>query len=582
MTVVSQSPAPQAPPSHAPSTRKSLAVPQLGANTWFIVVAVVAAALVLPPLVLMVWTSLTPDGTLTSPSGATLRAYRELFTSTSFKKIAMDTLVFTVGSSVLALALGIVMAWFVARTNMAGKGLVYACVFLSFAIPGMIEATGWILLLGKGAGVAREPLERLIGFAPVIQTMPGIIVVQALSWAPMVFLLLVGAFRAMDASLEESALTSGAGRWAVLRRITGPLMGPSILAVLMLVVVRAVQAFEIPLFLGSSAGIRTFTTEIYSGLRKSFVPDYARAAAYGTMLVCVLSVGLYLYHRATKIGSRFTTVTGKAFRARETDLGPWRWVAGGVALLVLVLYIAPVLTMLLTSLWPQMGRGAGLGEFTWENYEQLANYRDIWRGVRNSLLVGIGAASLATLLCLAAAFLIVRTKIRGRQSLDHLLSIPMVIPGTVLGLAFLITYLRVPIGIYGTLWLLVLAFIAHYSPYAMRYLQPTLLQISPDIDDASRVAGASEMTVFRKILLPLVMPAVIGAWLYIFFHAFRDVSIASMLYTAGTPVVATQLLDMWQDGTAGVLSAYGSLLSIASIFVGAFAFRLSRRFGFQL
>jgi len=564
------------------SSRRAISVPRLGANGWFVIVAVVSAALVLPPLVLMVLTSLTPDGTLTNPSAATLQAYRELFTSTSFKKIAMDTVVFTAGSSFLALALGTTMAWFVARTNMAGKGFVYACVFLSFAIPGMIEATGWILLLGKGAGVARQPLQHLIGFAPTIQSMPGIIVVQALSWAPMVFLLLVGAFRAMDASLEESALTSGAGRWTVLRRITGPLMAPSIIAVLMLVVVRAVQAFEIPLFLGSSAGIRTFTTEIYSGLRKSFVPDYARAAAFGTMLVCVLSVGLYLYHRATKVGSRFTTVTGKAFAAREADLGPWRWVVGVLAFCVLLLYIAPVSTMLLTSLWPEIGREDGLGDFTWKNYQLLAHYRDIWKGVENSVFVGIGAASLATLLCLMAAFLIVRTKIRGRQTLDHILSVPMVIPGTVLGLAFLITYLRVPFGIYGTLWLLVLAFVAHYSPYAMRYLQPTLLQISPDIDDASRVAGANELTVFRKILLPLVMPAVIGSWLYVFFHAFRDVSIASMLYTASTPVVATQLLDMWQDGTPGVLSAYGSLLSVASILVGAIAFRLSKRFGFQL
>ena len=559
-----------------------MSVPRLGANGWFAIVALVSAALVLPPLVMMVWTSLTPDGTLSSPGTVTLQAYQQLFASPSFKKIAVDTLVFTVGSSVLALTLGTLMAWFVARTNMAGKGLVYGCVFLSFAIPGMIEATGWILLLGKGAGVAREPLQNLIGFAPTVQSMPGIIAIQALSWAPMVFLLLVGAFRAMDASLEESAQSSGAGRWAVLRRVTGPLMGPSILAVLMLVVVRAVQAFEIPLFLGSSAGIRTFTTEIYSGLRKSFIPDYARAAAFGTMLVCILSLGLYLYHRATKVGSRFTTVTGKAFRAREADLGPWRWVVGGVAFLVLLLYVAPVLTMLLTSLWPQIGRGSGLGAFTWQNYEELANYRNIWTGVRNSLFVGIGAASLATLICLVAAFLIVRSKVRGRQTLDHLLSIPMVIPGTVLGLAFLVTYLRVPFGIYGTLWLLILAFIAHYAPYSMRYLQPTLLQIHPDIDDASRVAGATELTVFRKILLPLVMPAVIGSWLYIFFHAFRDVSIASMLYTANTPVVATQLLDMWQDGTPGVLSAYGSLLSIASIVVGGVAFRLSKQFGFQL
>lgn len=570
------------PQTSASPGRSHVALPRLNATVGFAGVVVISAILVVPPLILMVWTSLTPNGTLTRPGAVSLDAYRDLYASGTFRAIAADTFVFTVGGTTLALTLGCLMAWFVARTNMAGKGFIYGCVFLSFAIPGMIEATGWILLLGKGAGVAREPLQDLIGWAPTVQSMPGIIIIQALSWAPMVFLLLVGPFRAMDASLEESALTAGAGRLTVVRRISGPLMAPSILAVLILVVVRAVQAFEIPLFLGSSAGIRTFTTEIYSSLRKSFIPDYANAAAFGTTLVLVLSVGLYLYHRVTKTGSRFTTVTGKAFRARETDLGPWRWLAGGGAFLVLCLYIAPVLTMLLTSVWPRLGRDDWFGDFTWKNYEQLAQYRNLWAGVRNSLYVGVGSATAATLLCLAAAFLIVRSKVRGRQSLDHILSLPMIIPGTVLGLAFLITYLRVPLAIYGTLWLLVFAFVAHYAPYAMRFLQPTLLQISADLDDSGRVSGASELMVFRRILLPLVMPAVIGSWLYVFFHAFRDVSIASMLYTANTPVVATQLLDMWQDGTAGVLNAYGTLLSIVSIAIGGFAFWLSKRMGFQL
>ncbi|MEU4481114.1 iron ABC transporter permease [Micromonospora sp. NPDC023966] len=566
----------------ARATRTGFTLPRFGSNASFFVIVVVAAMLVLPPLVLMIWTSFTPGGSVTESGAISLGAYRDLVASDSFKDVAWDTAVFTVGASVLALALGSAMAWFVARTNMAGKGLVYACVFFSFAIPGMIEATGWILLFGKGAGIARGPIEDLIGWAPVVQSMPGIIIIQAWSWAPMVFLLLVGPFRAMDASLEESALTSGARRSTVLRRISGPLLAPSIFAVLILVVVRAVQAFEIPLFLGSSAGIRTFTTEIYSSLRKSFRPDYATAAAFGTMLVVVLSLGLYLYHRATKLGSRFATVTGKAFRAREADLGHWRWVAGGVTFLILLGYVAPVLAMVMTSFWPQLGQGDGLGEFTMKNYEQVADYRGIWDGVTNSLYVGVVSATWATLLCLVAAYIIVRTKVRGRQSLDHILSVPMVIPGTVLGLAFLITFLRVPIGIYGTLWILVFAFVAHYAPYSMRYLQPALLQISPDIDDSSRVAGAGTLTVFRRILFPLLMPAIIGSWLYVFFHAFRDVSIASMLYTAATPVVATQLLDMWKDGTAGALSAYGSMLSGASIVIGGLAFWLAKRFGFKL
>lgn len=563
-------------------TITSLRLPGFGKRGSFLVVALIAGILVLPPLALMVWTSVTPGGTFDEAGSFSFSAYTDLVTSQNFHEIAGDTAIFTVFASLSALVLGAVMAFFVARTNMKGKGFIYGCVFLNFAIPGMIEATGWISLLGKGAGLLRGPIESVFGWAPVAQSMLGLVLIQALSWAPMVFLLLVGPFRAMDASLEESALTSGASRLTVLRKISAPMMAPSLLAVLILVVVRAVQAFEMPLFLGSSAGIQTFTTEIYSSLRKSFIPDYATASAFGTMLVVLLSFGLYLYHRATRLSSKFATVSGKAFRAREADLGPWKYVAGAAAGFAFLLTLAPVLAMILTSFWPRLGRGDGWSDFTLRNYEQVAGYRNIWVGIKNSVLVGAGSATVATLLCVVAAFIIVRSKIKGRQSLDHLLSLPIVIPGTVLGLAFLILYLRVPLPIYGSLWLIMLAYIAHYAPYCMRYVQPALVQISPDIDDASRVAGAGEGTVFRKILLPLVMPAVVGAWLYIFFHAVRDVSIASMLYTASTPVVATQLLDMWKDGTAGALAAYGSMLSVVSIALGGLAFWLAKRLGFSL
>jgi iron(III) transport system permease protein len=473
------------------------------------------------------------------------------------------------------------MAWFVARTDMLGKPLIYLCVFLSFAIPGMIEAVGWILLFGKGAGIANGVLDANFGFTLSIQSMLGMIFVQTLSWAPMVFLLLVGPFKAIDASIEDSARVSGARKLLVYRRITGPLLAPSILSVLILVIIRAVQAFEVPLFLGSPAGVQTFTTEIYGKLRRSYIPDYAEAAAFGTILVLLLLATLMYYHHVTKTASRYATVTGKAFRARIIPLKRGRWVAGALAVVLFLFYLAPVLAMVVTSFWPNVGASTGLGQFTMDNYESLAETQSLWPGIQNSLTIGFVTATIATLMCLAAAFLIVRSSIAGRQLLDHILSIPIVIPGTVLGLAFLVTYLRVPIAIYGTIWIFVLAYMAHYAPYAMRYLQPSLLQISKDIDDAGRVAGAKGSLVLRKILLPLVIPAVIGSWLYVFFHAFRDISIAAMVYTAQTPVVATQLLDMWQDGVFGVLSAYGSLLSAVSILIGGVAFYFAQRFSFK-
>jgi len=548
---------------------------------WFLLLLALCAALIVPPLVMMVWTSLTPGTGLSSDGEVSFSAYADVVASDSFGDVVVDTVVFTVASSVGSIILGSCMAWFVARTDMVGKRLIYVSVFLSFAIPGMIEAIGWILLFGEGAGIGNRILSQLFGFALPVQSMTGMILVQTLSWAPMVFLLLVGPFQTMDGSLEESARVSGASRRVLYRRITLPILAPSIFSVLILVVIRAVQAFEIPLFLGTPAGVSTFTTEIYGRLRSSYIPDYAEAAAFGTILVVLLMAALVCYHRVTRTASSFATMTGKAYRPARIALGPWRWLVGAVAGLLFLLYLAPVIAMLVSSFWPDVGQNGSLGAFTLENYESLGDYRALWSGVGNSLAVGIIAATGATLLCGAAAFVVIRSAMRGRQVLDHLLSIPMVIPGTVLGLAFLVTYLRVPLPIYGSIWILVLAYIAHYSPYGMRYLQPALVQVGRDIDDAARVAGARGTLVFRRVLLPLVMPAVVGAWIYVFFHAFRDVSVASMVYTANTPVVATQLLDMWQDGVFGLLSAYGTALSLVSIAVGGVAFAFAQRMSFR-
>lgn len=551
------------------------------ARWWFLTLLVASAVLIVPPLALMVWTSLTPGSGLEIGGELSLDGYADVISSEGFSDILFDTAVFTLGASIGAIVLGSAMAWFVARTDMVGKPLIYLCVFLSFAIPGMIEAVGWILLFGKGAGLANGVLNETFGFTLSVQSMIGMILVQALSWAPMVFLLLVGPFKAIDASIEDSARVSGARKLLVYRKITGPLLAPSILSVLILVIIRAVQAFEVPLFLGTPAGVQTFTTEIYGKLRRSYIPDYAEAAAFGTILVLLLLATLMYYHHVTKTASRYATVTGKAFRASVIPLKRGRWVAGGLALVLFLLYMAPVVAMVVTSFWPDISASKGFGEFTLKNYDALAGTRSLWPGIQNSLTIGVVTATVATLLCLAAAFLIVRSNVRGRQLLDHILSIPIVIPGTVLGLAFLVTYLRVPIAIYGTIWIFVLAYIAHYAPYAMRYLQPSLLQISKDIDDAGRISGAKGSMVLRRILLPLVIPAVIGSWLYVFFHAFRDISISAMVYTAQTPVVATQLLDMWQDGMFGALSAYGSLLSLVSILIGGVAFYFAQRFSFK-
>lgn len=544
----------------------------------------ISALLILPPLFLMMWTSVTPSTLLQLGGDLSMSAYIDLAYEERFRQVIMNTGVFASRSLVTSVLLGSAMAWIVARTDAPFKGLIYACVFLQFAVPGMIEVIGWIFLFGEGAGIINILLGRTLGIGPFpIQSMTGMVFVQTLSIAPVIFLLLVGPFRTIDTSLEEAAQVAGATRMTVYRRITGPLLIPSILSVAILVIIRVIQAFEVPLFLGTPANIRVFTTEIFGELRNSYIPNYARASAFGTILVGLLVGILAIYYRVTRSSSKFATVRGKGYRPTPIPLGRARPYVGAAIVLLFILYVAPVLAMVFRSFWRGFGRVEFnlIADFSLRNYEHLGTFPELWSGVRNSFVIGTISATLAVLITCAAAWILIRTKIRGRQLLDQMISFPIVIPGTVLGLAFLITYLRVPLPIYGTIWIFVLAYVANYSPYAMRYTHPALLQIGVELEESARVSGAKTPTIMRRVIAPLIAPALIGSWLYVFFHAFRDLSVAALIYTAGTPVVATQLLDMWTDGQAEVLSAYGSLISVVSILVGGIAFGAARRVGFR-
>jgi iron(III) transport system permease protein len=549
-------------------------------DTSTLLLLTLVAGLVVPPLVLTVWTSLTPGSGFALSGSPSFEAYVLLARSGALRRVLGDTVVFLVGSVAISTLLGSGMAWAVARTDTPLKGLAYACVFVQFAVPGSLEAIGWILLLGRGAGLLNRALDATFGIGPfAIQSMGGMIVVQALSWTPLVFLLLVGPLRTFDTSLEEAARVSGAPPWRIHLRITLPLLLPTVLSVVILIAIRAAQAFEVPLFIGTPAGIRVFTTEIYGELRRSYLPDYATASAFAVVLSMVLFAAMGLYHRATRFAKRYTTVSGRGYRVRETALGRARVLAAGLLTSVFVLTVAPLAALAVRSVWPGYDRiGSGSGPSLYD-YRTLLQYPDLWRGLRNSLTIGVVTATVTTLLALAAAWLLVRTQARGRRLVDQLLTVPIVIPGTVLGLAFLITYLRVPLPIYGTLAIFVLAYTANYSPYAMRFVQPALTQLDAGLEEAGEAAGAPAWAVAQRIIMPLLRPALLGAWLYVFFHAFRDLSIAAMITTARTPVVATQLLDLWTDGRTGVLAAYGTLLTAASTAVGAVGYRWVRQSG---
>ncbi len=549
-----------------------------------VLMAALFGYLVLPPLFFMGWSSLSPGGTLTPAGGISLRVYAAIFSNPGLSRLVWDTLVFALGSTAVGICLGGVMAWIVERTTVPGRQGAYVAVFLGIAVPAMIRVIGWILLLGPQNGALNQLSQQLLGpHGPVVnvETMPGMVFIEGSFWAPVAFLLMVGPFRGMDASLEEAAEMAGASPWRTYRSVTLRVILPSILSMLILTFIRTVQAFEVPLFLGVPAGIHVLTASIYTDIQQSYVPDYAQASAYGMLLLAFLSVVLWLYASVTRHASRFHTITGRAFRSRRIDLGPWRWAAAAFIWLMVVIEGLPGAYMALASFLKSLGMGRVLTwqNFTDANYRQLSTFPGIAFSMVNSLVIALVSASVAVVLAVMASWLVARAQVRGRSVIDFLTGLPLVFPGVVLSLAMLIMYLRIPLHIYGTIWVFVLAYIATFTPYAIRYTHPALLQIHRELEEVAFVSGAGWLLTFRRILAPLLKPAMLGAWMFIFLISLRELSVASLLYTAHSQVIATQLLDMWTNGNLNVLSAFGTLVSILGAVVAGVAFRLTRSFG---
>ncbi|MGH7928332.1 MAG: ABC transporter permease, partial [Candidatus Binatia bacterium] len=398
----------------------------------------------------------------------------------------------------------------VTRTDAPLRGLGYFTAFASFGTPFILYTIGWLLLLGR-AGPINYWLNTLFDHSgPVINvySLFGMILIESLLWSPFVFLMLAAAFRSMDPSLEEASSVCGARAWQTMRRISLRLMLPAFFSVLLLIFIRSFESFEIPALVGLPGDIRVLTTSIYLDAQK-LPPRYGSAGAFAVLLMFVVAGTLYLYFRITREGDRFHTVTGKGYRPTVIRLGRWRYVAAsGLVIYSIVLLVLPFLIILWASFLPFYMQPSleGLSKFTLNNYVTALNFPKITDSIQNSIVLGFASASFVMILTLLASWILVRTKIRGRWLLDFLTTLPLLFPGIVMGLAILRFYLFVPIPVYGTLWILLIAFATRYIPYGIRYTHSGLLQLHKELEEASYVSGASWLSSMRRIILPLITP----------------------------------------------------------------------------
>lgn len=559
--------------------------PHLGLET-FLLAAVtgVTAYLVLPPLFSVVQTSLFTT-TLTGELGElTLKYYKDILSQISSP--LWNTFLFALGSAVAATFLGGAIAWMATRTDAPFSGLAYFAAFASFGTPFVLYTIGWLLLLGKSGPVnvwARE-LFGLEGLLFNVYSLPGMILIEALQWSPLVFLMLAASFRSMDASLEEASETCGAALGQTLYRISLRLAFPAIYSVLLLVFIRTFEAFEIPALVGLPGKVRVLTTSIYLDAQR-MPPRYGSAGAFSVVLMVLVSGALYFYFRATREAAKFHTVTGKGYRPRLIELGAWRYLAAAVivfyAFSVLVL---PFLIVLWASLLPYYSPPSleGLSRLTLHNYQVAINFPKILNAMRNSILLGIGSATAVMLLTTLGSWIMVRTKLKGRWLLDLLTTLPLVFPGIVMGLAILRFYLFVPVPIYGTLWILLLAYLARYIPYGIRYTHSGLLQLDRELEEAAYVSGGSWLNCLRRVILPLLSPAFFGGWVFVFLLSARELSMSILLVSPNTPVVSVAIFDLWENGQAGELAALGVIWTLMLSAIAMVYYSMARRYGFRL
>jgi iron(III) transport system permease protein len=493
--------------------------------------------------------------------------YLQAYTNERNLWAIINTIIVATGSAALAAVSGTLLAWAVVRTDMPGRRLVEMASIVPFISTSFIGALAWILLGSPETGLVNQ-FWRFLGNEDAlinIFSIEGIIFVIALYEMPFVFLLVGGALRSMDPALEEASLSSGASLWRTTTRVTLPLVLPAILASSLLVFVLAAEQFGVPAVLGTPARIRVLTTSIVA-TNTFYPPQHGLGAALCVTLLIIALAGLWLQRRMLADRS-FTTVGGKGSQPRRIALGPFRWALLGICCLYLLLAVVlPFSTIFLSSI-----RTLWTADFRWEQFTPahyywiLFEYPTTLRAIRNSLFLAIVGATVTILLCALISFLSLRTKLPGRNVLDYLSMLPLGFPGVVLAYGLLQVWINPPLVLYGTIWILFIAYLTRYLPIGVRATSATLVQIHQELEESSLSCGASWFQTFKRITLPLLKPGIIAGWILLFIAFARELSASILLYSPGTEVLSVVLYDLQQNGQFREISALAFIQIAASI-----------------
>ena len=536
------------------------------------------------PLVMLLYGSIRSAPIGEPGATYTIQNYIKAYFDKEFYLLLLNSVYYALGTCTLTFIIGTFLAWVSERTNTPFKKLFVVMSLIPFIIPGILSTISWILLLSPKIGLINIVVKEVLGLesAPFnVYSMWGMIWAEAIHLYPLVFLLMSASFRNMDTSLEEAALTAGSSTWQTFCRVTLPLMRPAMFSVLLINFVRGIEAFEVPALIGVPAKISVFTTKIFLAIHQ-FPSDFGLAGAYAVTLLAISTVGVLIYGRITRREERFATVTGKGYRPRVIDLGAWKYVTLGISFLIFSLaVILPVFVLLWSSFIPYYGVPSYelMAKMTWANYQYIINYPLALTAFKNSFYLSVGSATLVMLLTSIISWITVKTKLPGRALLDNITFIPIAMPGIVLGVSLIWVYLTLPIPIYGTIWVLLLAYITKFMPYGIRAASASMIQINKELEEASLTAGGTWFQTFRKVILPLLMPGFTAGWIYISIIALRELSTSILLYSYNSTVLSIMAFDLWEGGQYTYVCALGVLMVLLLITMAFTARKLGAKIG---
>jgi iron(III) transport system permease protein len=533
-------------------------------NYLLIVCVAIGMWLVLVPVAALLLTAFTEDTGL-GFGAFTLDNFVEAYSNARIFRLIGNSLVYAAGTAVVTFLIGGFVAWAVERTDAPGGALFHNLALLSFAIPGLLMAMAWIFVLSPNIGWANALLKSAFGFsnAPLnIYSMAGMIWALSSHYFPLAYLALGPALRTLDVRMEEAGLMSGGRYWQVLPKITLPLLRPAILSGLLLLFVMGLSSYEVPRVIGRPARIDVFTTQI-QGATTSAPPEFGVASALSLTLLVVCLTAVYFYRRATRNAEAFATITGKGYKPTRIELGRWRWpVSITICFVFLIALGLPLLTLTWQSFFrnlsqPFMGSPVPA---TLENYRYILRYPIFLGAVRTSVVVSAMAATIVVGLTLVMAWMARRSGSRFAWLLDALASAPIAIPSVIVGASILFTYLVIPIGVYDTIWILLIAYVTLSLPYGMRFASSGITQIHRELEEAAATSGATVGQIIVRVVLPLILPFLLAAWIYVFVLSVRELGASIFLVGPGTNVLGTISLTMWEEGGSyGAVAALGVL-----------------------